>query len=58
MELKDKIIVVTGAASGIGKAMAARFAAEGTKQVICADLNLKGAEKTAREVKGIAAEVS
>ena len=57
MELKDKIIVVTGAASGIGKAMAARFAAEGTKQVICADLNLKGAEKTAREVKGIAAEV-
>lgn len=57
MELKDKIIVVTGAASGIGKAMAARFATEGAKQVVCADLNLKGAEKTAREVKGIAAEV-
>jgi NAD(P)-dependent dehydrogenase (short-subunit alcohol dehydrogenase family) len=29
MELKDKIIVVTGAASGIGRAMAIRFKAEG-----------------------------
>ncbi|MGA1026562.1 MAG: SDR family NAD(P)-dependent oxidoreductase, partial [Lutimaribacter sp.] len=44
MELKDKIIVVTGAASGIGRALALRFAAEGARAVICADLNLAGAE--------------
>lgn len=50
MELKDKIIVVTGAASGIGRAMAIRFAAEGAKAVICADLNLDGAEATAAEI--------
>ena len=58
MELKDKIIVVTGAASGIGKALAHRFAAEGARHVVCADLNLAGAEQTAREIKGIAAEVN
>lgn len=58
MELKDKIIVVTGAASGIGKALAVRFATEGAKHIVCADLNLAGAEQTAREIKGIAAEVN
>ena len=58
MELKDKIIVVTGAASGIGQALAHRFAAEGARHVVCADLNLAGAEQTAREIKGIAAEVN
>ena len=54
MELKDKIIVVTGAASGIGRALALRFAAEGARAVICADLNLAGAEDTARATGGIA----
>jgi len=53
MELKDKIIVVTGAASGIGRALALRFAAEGARAVICADLNLAGAEDTARAIGGI-----
>ncbi len=37
MQLKDKIIVITGAASGIGRAMAQRFAAEGAKLIVCAD---------------------
>lgn len=54
MELKDKIIVVTGAASGIGKAMAIRFAAEGAKSVICADLDLTGAQTVAAEIGGVA----
>ncbi|GHF58488.1 SDR family oxidoreductase [Seohaeicola zhoushanensis] len=58
MELKDKIIVVTGAASGIGKAMAVRFAAEGARKVVCADMNLAGAEATARSIGGVAAEVN
>jgi len=47
MELKDKIIVVTGAASGIGRALARRFAAEGAKAVVCADRDEAGAKATA-----------
>ena len=58
MELKDKIVVVTGAASGIGKGLAIRFAAEGAKAVICADLDIAGAEETARGIEGIAFEVN
>ncbi|MEX0279906.1 MAG: SDR family oxidoreductase [Arenibacterium sp.] len=58
MELKDKIVVVTGAASGIGRALAIRFAAEGAKSVICADLNLAGAQETAQEINGVALEVN
>lgn len=52
MELKDKIIVVTGAAGGIGRALALRFAGEGAKHVVCADLNGPGAEATAAEIGG------
>ncbi|WP_339912908.1 SDR family NAD(P)-dependent oxidoreductase, partial [Sulfitobacter litoralis] len=54
MELKDKIIVITGAASGIGKAMAVRFAAEGAKKVVCVDLNKEGAQAVADEIGGVA----
>ena len=54
MELKDKIIVITGAASGIGKAMAIRFAAEGAKKVVCVDLNKEGAQAVADEIGGVA----
>lgn len=38
MNLKDKIVVVTGAAQGIGAALAARFAREGAKAVIASDI--------------------
>ncbi len=57
MELKDRIIVITGAASGIGRAMAIRFAAEGVRRVVCADLNFEGAEETARTINGMAIKV-
>jgi len=57
MELKDKIVVVTGAASGIGRALAIRFAAEGAGRVICADRNAAGAEDTARLTGGVAISV-
>ena len=46
-----RVAIVTGAASGIGKEIALRFAAEGGIPVI-ADLNLDAAEATAREIKG------
>src|ERR1700682_190006 len=47
----DKVAIVTGAASGIGKEIAVRFAAEGGVPVI-ADLNFDAADATAREIKG------
>jgi len=52
MELKDKICVVTGAASGIGKALCHAFAKEGTAHVVCVDVNGDGAAATAREIGG------
>jgi NAD(P)-dependent dehydrogenase (short-subunit alcohol dehydrogenase family) len=58
MLLKDKIIVVTGAASGIGKAIAERFHREGAKLVVCSDLNGSGARAVAAEVKGVAFETN
>jgi NAD(P)-dependent dehydrogenase (short-subunit alcohol dehydrogenase family) len=58
MQLKDKIIVVTGAASGIGKAMVERFHREGAKLVVCSDLNGGGARAVAAEVKGVAFETN
>ncbi|MBV8505246.1 MAG: 3-hydroxybutyrate dehydrogenase [Alphaproteobacteria bacterium] len=45
-----KVAIITGAASGIGKEIALRFAAEGGTPVI-ADLNLDAADATAREIK-------
>jgi 3-oxoacyl-[acyl-carrier protein] reductase len=46
-----KTIVITGAASGIGRATALIFAREGAN-VVCADLNEKGARETAAQVNG------
>lgn len=57
MELKDKIIVVTGAASGIGRALAHAFAAEGAKHIVCADIDEAGAQETATAMGGSAMRV-
>ena len=40
MDLKGRFAVITGAASGIGRAAARRFAAEGAAGLVLADLNL------------------
>ena len=54
MKLKDKVAVVTGAASGIGRAMARRFVAEGAEHVYVADLNPDALEAVANEIGGTA----
>ena len=51
MRLENKVAVVTGAASGIGKEIAKLFVREGAKVVI-ADLNQAAAEATAAEIGG------
>ncbi|MEO3998142.1 SDR family oxidoreductase [Mesorhizobium sp. CAU 1732] len=54
--LKDKVAIITGAASGFGEGMAKRFAEEGAK-VVVADLNIKGAERVASEIGDVAVAV-
>lgn len=51
MELKDKIVMVTGAASGIGRELCVRFAREGAGAVVCADIDVQGAAETAASIE-------
>ena len=51
MRLKDKVAIVTGAASGIGKEIARTFVREGARVAI-ADLNQKAADAAAAELGG------
>ncbi|MEV0390574.1 SDR family oxidoreductase [Nonomuraea sp. NPDC050643] len=50
MRIQDKVVVVTGAAGGIGRALALRFAAEGAAGVVVADLDEAGAAAVAKEI--------
>jgi NAD(P)-dependent dehydrogenase (short-subunit alcohol dehydrogenase family) len=50
MELREQIVVVTGGASGIGRALALQCAAEGAAGVVVADLDREGATAVAREI--------
>jgi len=54
MKIKNKVIVVTGAASGIGEGLCRRFAAEGAKGVVVSDCNAQGSAKVAAEIGGLA----
>jgi len=59
MKFENKVVVITGAGSGIGRACAAEFAKEGA-QIVIADINLKAAEETVQLIKtsvGVAVSV-
>jgi NAD(P)-dependent dehydrogenase (short-subunit alcohol dehydrogenase family) len=58
MELKDKVAIVTGAGSGIGRALAQRLAQAGVRAVVCTDLSGSNAEETARMIGGIASSAT
>src|SRR4051794_31588452 len=65
MELSGRVVIVTGAQRGIGRALALAAAREGAAGVAVADLDQTGAERTAQEIEdaggtaiGIAADVS
>ena len=52
MELRDKVVVVTGGASGIGTGLCRRFREEGVRGLVIADLNGEAAEALASELGG------
>ena len=49
MKLKDKVAIVTGAASGMGEAIAVLFAKQGA-QVVVSDINLEGAQRVVQAI--------
>lgn len=60
MELRDKVVVITGGSGGIGKAMAKAFLAEGAKSIVLADLHEDAVKAAAAEIGcvGIACDVT
>ena len=58
MQVKNKRVVVTGAASGIGKALAVAFKKAGALSIVAVDTNIEGAEETAKDIDGIAVKAN
>ncbi|HET9284995.1 MAG TPA: SDR family oxidoreductase [Candidatus Angelobacter sp.] len=56
MQIQGKVVIVTGGANGIGRALCHRFAKEGVQAVIVADIDLQGTTRVADEINGLAAQ--
>lgn len=52
MQVKDKVVVVTGGASGIGKSLCERFAKEGARAVVVSDIDQQGIDQTVADIQG------
>ena len=50
MELADKVVVVTGAGNGIGRALSRRFVAEGVRGLLAVDYDGEAAKAVAQEL--------
>jgi NAD(P)-dependent dehydrogenase (short-subunit alcohol dehydrogenase family) len=57
VDIKNRVVVVTGAASGIGRALAWQLKAEGAASVICADYDGPGVQAVAEQIGGTAFEI-
>ena len=57
MRVDNKVVVVTGGASGIGRALCERFVRDGARHVVVADMNGAGAELVARTIGGSSAQL-
>ena len=54
MEIRDKVVVITGAGSGIGAALARRFSSENPHALVLADLDAEAANIVAAESRAVA----
>ena len=52
MDVKDKVVIVTGGANGIGKALSERFHKAGARKVVVADLEQDNAAAVAAAIDG------
>jgi 3-oxoacyl-[acyl-carrier protein] reductase len=57
MDLKDRVVVITGSSSGIGKTTALRFAKEGAKVVVTYHVNEEGGKATLSEIEKLGNDV-
>jgi NAD(P)-dependent dehydrogenase (short-subunit alcohol dehydrogenase family) len=54
VEIRGRVVVVTGGGGGIGSALCRRFAADGARQVVVSDIDPDAAERVAAEIRGTA----
>lgn len=53
MEVRGRVVIVTGGGGGIGSALCRRFAAEGAQAIVVSDVDREAAERVATDVAGI-----